>query len=51
MLMLQQQSDAQYMLGVCYYNGTGKTKNLPIAQSWFAKADAEHLPAALLQLD
>lgn len=43
--------DAQYMLGVCYYNGTGKNQGLPIAQSWFAKVAAKHLPAALLQLD
>ena len=32
------------MLGVCYYNGTGKTKSLSIAQSWFAKADAKTIP-------
>lgn len=39
------------MLGVCYYNGTGKTKSLPIAQSWFAKADAKKHPTASLKLD
>ena len=34
--------DAQYMLGVCYYNGMEKPQSLPIAQRWFAKADAKN---------
>ena len=51
MLMLQKQSDAQYMLGVCYYNGTGNPKSFPIAQQWFAKTEANHHPTASLHLD
>lgn len=43
--------DAQYMLGVCFYNGTGKSQSLPIAQRWFAKANAKNHPTATLHLD
>lgn len=30
--------DAQYILGVMYYNGVGRAHDLSIAQSWFSKA-------------